>query len=508
MIVTVLTQAATALLSSRGKYLMKGVADMLGQLDTNMTREIAEEISQKVLTHPLVSGVNGQLGTVIHREELTKLLLELGAADGPQRLSDQAQSALQSALVANGICKNGTPEEIRKQVLEKLENIRSLALQLELSHPELANAARARVAFLQQANSQFLAKINLWFDPTMDRSSERFTAHARFVTFFAGLAVALVLQLDTAALVSRLSTDADLRKSLVEIAQKQEAAGAAGAPQQLANGESVIKLTDIDKQNLKDLMVNNIVGIPQGMSDWVARWHWDNCVMKSLGILLTALLLSLGAPFWYGALQNLLRLRSLLAGKDDQQRQDRQAPTAVAAQPGAPDGVVITDERGSGGGRVTGGAMHKQWIGCDAGNFRSGRGEFKPEAVILHRSGGTLADIDKRYAQGNLVQFGPLCGRLRRDCSSICGGGGYGFSCRRGGQRDLAVDQARQQSQLLCDRHRTGRRRRRSDERGPIRCAGRADCRDRRPVSIRRGCRSHRASWRDSSRAQLSGRRL
>ena len=43
--------------------------------------------------------------------------------------------------------------------------------------------------------------------------------------------------------------------------------------------------------------------------------------------------------------------------------------------------------------------MHKQWIGCDAGNFRSGRGEFKPEAVVLHRSGGTLAEIDKRYAQ-------------------------------------------------------------------------------------------------------------
>jgi hypothetical protein len=36
-----------------------------------------------------------------------------------------------------------------------------------------------------------------------------------------------------------------------------------------------------------------------------------------------------------------------LAGKDDQQRQDRQAPTAAAAQAGAPDGVVITDERGN-----------------------------------------------------------------------------------------------------------------------------------------------------------------
>ena len=347
MIVTVLTQAITAVLNSRGKFLMHGVADMLGQLHPEMKREIAEEIARTALTHPLVSGVNGKLGGVIHREELTKLLLELGSAEGPQKLSNEAQTVLQKALVANGICKDGTPDQIRQQVSEKLENIRSLALQLELSHPELANAARARVAFLQQANSQFLAKINLWFDQTMDRTSERFTTHARYVTFFAGLAVALVLQLDTAALVSRLSTDADLRKSLVDIAQKQVAAGppSSNTPADSAT-KPVIQLSDIDKQNLKDVMVNNIVGIPQSFSDWTERWHWDNCVMKSLGILLTALLLSLGAPFWYGALQNLLRLRSLLADKDDQQRQDRQAPNPVAAQAGAPDGVVITDERG------------------------------------------------------------------------------------------------------------------------------------------------------------------
>lgn len=43
--------------------------------------------------------------------------------------------------------------------------------------------------------------------------------------------------------------------------------------------------------------------------------------------------------------------------------------------------------------------MHKQWIGCNAANFRVGRGEFKPEAVIVHRSGGSLAEIDKRCAQ-------------------------------------------------------------------------------------------------------------
>ncbi len=364
MVVTVITQALTSILNTRGKHLLTSVADILGQLHPGITREIAEEIAQKALTHPLVSQANGQLAHVIHREELTKLLLELGAEDGPQKLSDEAKKALQTALVENGICQNGTPDQIRDQIRDKMKNIRALALQLELAHPELTNAARARIAVLHQASSQFVAKINLWFDQTMDRASERFTAHTRYVTFFASLAVALVLQLDTAALVSRLSTDDQLRNALYDLAQKQQAeqAPAAGQPNApVANDQKstpppanaasaaampVVPLTDMDKQNLKDLMVNNVIGIPQSLSDWLSRWNKDNFLVKVLGIILTALLLSLGAPFWYGALQNLLRLRSALANKDDQQREERQLTGQPAPAGGTVDGVAATDERG------------------------------------------------------------------------------------------------------------------------------------------------------------------
>jgi hypothetical protein len=364
MVVTVITQALTTILNTRGKHLLTSVADILGQLHPGITRKIAEEIAQKALTHPLVSQANGQLAHVIHREELTKLLLELGAEDGPQKLSDEAKKALQTALVENGICQNGTPDQIRDQIRDKTKNIRALALQLELAHPELTNAARARIAVLQQASSQFVAKINLWFDQTMDRASERFTAHTRYVTFFASLAVALVLQLDTAALVSRLSTDDQLRSALYDLAQKQQAEQAPASSQPnapVANDQKstpppanaasaaampVVPLTDMDKQNLKDLMVNNVIGIPQSLSDWLSRWNKDNFLVKILGILLTALLLSLGAPFWYGALQNLLQLRSALANKDDQQREERQLTGQPAPLGGTVDAVAAIDERG------------------------------------------------------------------------------------------------------------------------------------------------------------------
>jgi hypothetical protein len=43
------------------------------------------------------------------------------------------------------------------------------------------------------------------------------------------------------------------------------------------------------------------------------------------GVLISWILLLLGAPFWFDALKNLLRLRSVMARKDDAERKQREA---------------------------------------------------------------------------------------------------------------------------------------------------------------------------------------
>ncbi len=340
MIVTVITQVVTNLLNSRGKHLWQGVADILQQISPDMKRPIAEELAGAVLSHPLIRDVKGRFGGVIHREELTKLLLELGSGEGPQRISSDALATLHKTLVATGVCQPGSQVEIQEQIKATIKNIGALALQLEATHPELTNNARARIAILQQAGSGFVAKINLWFDQTIDRISDRFTSHTRIVTFASGLLLALIIQLDTSALVSRLASDDAFRNSLVSEAQ----------PTAKSAGPS-LALNETELQNLHDLQTNNLVGVPVSVSDWAHRWSRDNALMKIIGILLSSVLLSLGAPFWYNALQNLLRLRSLVAVKDDVQRNERQlsvpsaTATAVAAA-AADDRTIITDERG------------------------------------------------------------------------------------------------------------------------------------------------------------------
>lgn len=343
LVVTMLTQFVVSVINSRGRHLMHGIADLLEQIDPGLTRQVAEEISTKVLTHPVVRASGKRLGHVIHREELTRLLMELAAGSGTEKLSESAAEALRNLLRRDGVSEPG----------QMLDNVRSLALQLEKANPELAANARQSLAMLQEANSQFLAKINTWFDQTMDRVSARFTGSTRAITVACSLFVAVALQLDTAALVNRLSADDELRRSLVQQAiQLEQSPPAATQLPPAQPGSAVLSLTEEDRRNLSALMQVGVIDLPAPGS-WMARWSDTRRPINKLGVLLTAMLLSLGAPFWFNALKNLARLRSLSASKEDSERRERQttqtpsgaAPANGAAAP-SPPSSLLSGERG------------------------------------------------------------------------------------------------------------------------------------------------------------------
>ncbi len=319
MIVTVLTQFVMSVRDTRGKYLWLGLTTMLEQLDPALTHEIALAIVKQVLSHPLVRDGNRGLGSVIHREELTKILLELAAGGGLQPLEATVQQQLLAALKNNGV---DNPKDA-------MQRIRTAALQIEQHYPELSNARRYSMAILKECQTDFVGKINGWFDTTIDRVSSRFTASTRRITFACGLFIAVLVQLDTVALFSRLSMDDGLRSALVQKAIQ------INPPQSKQPDAAVPALTAQDRETIRALASNDLITIPTVGPDWQRQWSWA----KIPGILLSTMLLSLGAPFWYNALKSLLRLRSLVAEKDDDQRAQRQTtqtPVVLPVTPVAP----------------------------------------------------------------------------------------------------------------------------------------------------------------------------
>lgn len=310
MAVTVITQFATAAVNSRGRHLKRSLADLIQQVDPKLSEQVAAKIATGVLTHPLVSGAKGnrrRLGSVIHREEFTKLLLELADRDTGHALDAPTRTALKKTLEAGGITDPA----------QTLKDVRAFAMQLEAARPDLALNVRQGIAILQKAKSDFVAQINTWFDQTMDRATQRFTFSTRAVTFVGAVIVAFALQVDTVSLVNRLSHDEELRQVLVKTAAEQ-----AGTPRP---DEDAAATRARAESQVQWLAANGLIAIPKDLADWGTRWQTANIP----GIVITAILLSLGAPFWYSVLGRLLKLRSVLAEKDDQHREKRQQAAAA-----------------------------------------------------------------------------------------------------------------------------------------------------------------------------------
>ena len=273
MAVTLLTQVITGTLGWRSGHLVRGVMTILNQIDPKITPFCLRQISIAALRHPLITRAGGRTATVIQREELTRILLELAAGREPggKSLDEYARATLKRTLETGGIAN---PAEV-------LDNIHLLALKLEALHPELPAPVRHSIAVVTEAPSQFAGRIHTCFDETMDRVTHRFARHARLVAGAMALLVAAGLQLDAFELLRRLSAG--------------------------------------------DTAAYAILPQPWGYS-------------RFPGIALSAMLLGLGAPFWYNALKDLVGFRPVLARKEQAHREQRQSPGAVVSPALSPAG--------------------------------------------------------------------------------------------------------------------------------------------------------------------------
>ncbi len=161
-----------------------------------------------------------------------------------------------------------------------------------------------------------------WFDSTMERVSQRFTMHMRIYTVVISTLLVATTGVDTFYVLKTLRNDASVRSGLVTAAQS------------IAKEPSVGTAARQDVQMFADTVMKEL---PKDQSVWaLLRPGWPPAPGQIPGILVSVVLLSLGAPFWFNALKNLAALRPAVAKNEDQQR-------AVAMTPDVGDGITWTD---------------------------------------------------------------------------------------------------------------------------------------------------------------------
>jgi hypothetical protein len=286
--------------------------------------------------------------------------------DSTQRTPDPWRTALFNSL-----------KQLDEEAAADLE---LAAAEVKKFFPGDLGRAEQIVSQVMKSAERLPGSINQWFDSVMDRVSQRFVTHTRIWTIIFSVLVAFALHLDALKIVTQLSTDAEMRSRLVASADaltkkadeilvapasgsstdyvqamkrlikthptELAALGEPSAFTDLAGGKSWLSsrlqtagIQDAEKwqrdyellvpqaallnaaDNLrsiwKDKLIFQLIPDPYP-NPWYN--YWTPSWLHFWGVLASAALLSVGAPFWFNALKTLTSLRPVLANKEQQER--------------------------------------------------------------------------------------------------------------------------------------------------------------------------------------------
>lgn len=345
LVVTLVVQAVVAVLALRGTDLRWGLETLLANVSSLTPAQVSDVVAH-VLRHPLVSG--SVLATRPGNGRLLARMLSTVKLDRLQR-----RWALAKAIRA-----------------EELLPVMRLLAEAKETEPW-----REALRDVLKTESDALVKVRSWFDRTMDRVSERFTTRTRWIAIIASFALACTLHVDVLHLYGAVSTDPALRTSLVALAGElgerdlareeqqlvQTALRTTAASHQLgeidpaittvADAEAWLDAKAMAEGSRREAMAalnrrvaearltrlrEQVSGLSSGavwdaLDFWAIRpdhawsdWYTGERPLRhALGVLFGGALLSLGAPFWFNLLKNLMGLRPVLAEKADRERAGR-----------------------------------------------------------------------------------------------------------------------------------------------------------------------------------------
>ena len=289
IICSTVNELIAAALGWRAQLLEEGVRSMLTGKDDAPGK--AEKLLDELAEHPLVAG---KVSTVRKRFRQRRF---------PSYMNPKTFAMTFLDTVAPPA---GDPEGSSRNLLERA---RTYALTLNETDP----IRRALLAFLDQAGddvTRFRTSVETWFDLTMDRVSGWYKRRTQIALIVIALVVTLLANADALQVGRALWNDDAVRASVV--AQAQQAVNKGQATPEV--GKSAEALSE-QVRDVKSL------DLPLGWSTDPKdpRWFdgWAGAVGKVLGLLATALALTLGAPFWFDLLGRVSRLRT--TGKPERQ---------------------------------------------------------------------------------------------------------------------------------------------------------------------------------------------
>ena len=230
----------------------------------NLRAKTLEDAIKNMLADPQGNGLAKQL----YENPLIKGLSQNAASGEARKPSYIPADIFALALMSNDVVQayKNTPGAAKSPLPE------ALALLLDKTNIDPAKEK---------------AKIEKWYDDTMDRVSGWYKRRVQLIIFVLGLLIVVGLNIDTLSIITTISNDTVIRSALVSSVQGSSNAG-----------------LPVIQKGFEQIQL--VIGwSPSSLpADF---WAW---VLKIVGLLATTFAVSLGAPFWFDLLNKFMAFRS------------------------------------------------------------------------------------------------------------------------------------------------------------------------------------------------------
>lgn len=322
LICSAANELISAMLHARAKFLERGIVTLLG----------SEELKNSLYSHPLIRNLYGEARGVFGKWNLppyipaTNFALAVMDMIEPNRGTQDAlvPAARKSAARA---AEAAAPPPTGAGLFEALrQNLQNAPAAVAIPH----DLQRALICLVEAAGkdaARTRQNIEDWYNSTMDRVSGAYKRRTQFAIFGIGLIVTIAVNADSIAVAKRLSTSKTLAAAVADSAEQFVKSNTA-----IQAGGTVSAQTAIHQLDSR-LATLDSLSLPVGWSgpgsdnllpargNFLPGWgdlfklHWP-------GWLLTALAVSLGAPFWFDLLNRFMVVRSTVKPKEKSQEEE------------------------------------------------------------------------------------------------------------------------------------------------------------------------------------------
>ena len=190
----------------------------------------------------------------------------------------------------------------------------------------LATQAKDTAAFREAVEEHF--------DASMDRASGWVKRSSHTITLAVSLLLVVGANVDTIDLASSLATNPETRAKMLDIAQQHSTVETAAKKEnEQSESAAPVVTTGVDaiesakKQSASALSTveqaqanMKLIGLPLGWSHCPKDIGGSWWLSKAVGLLVSMLAVSLGAPFWFTTLQKLMQLRTSISPRDTKKK--------------------------------------------------------------------------------------------------------------------------------------------------------------------------------------------